>query len=143
LLECGRCLSEVREPIDAEVEEQYSLGAVENGRYNDSQIYIVEDEENEVPPGLMNGSGMDLEVIIRQAAILNSPLSALCRADCKGLCPVCGKNRNDPASGCQCEDRPRNRPLAALKGLFESEAASIESSDGNGHDQRNNNGVSN
>jgi len=130
LLECGRCLGAVREPVVAEIEEQYSLSNVENARYNDTQISIVADEENEVPPGLMNGSVMDLGVVIRQAVILNTPLGPLCSPDCRGFCPKCGKNRNDPSAGCQCEVEPHNRPLAVLKELYGSASKSGQMANG-------------
>ena len=119
-MECGRCLREVRQPIEAEIEEQYTLGGVETAGHHDVQVSIVPDEENEVPPGLMSGSVMDLNVIIRQAVILNSPLGPLCEQDCVGLCPTCGKNRNDPASGCRCREEKHNTPLAALRQLLAS-----------------------
>lgn len=37
---------------------------------------------------------LDLSEPIRQYAILEGPLSPLCRPDCKGLCAVCGANLN-------------------------------------------------
>jgi uncharacterized protein len=43
---------------------------------------------------------IDLDEDIRQELILNVPLKPLCSADCKGLCPECGKNLNQ--GGCSC-----------------------------------------
>ena len=37
---------------------------------------------------------LDLDVPVREAAILARPMAPLCRPDCKGLCPVCGADRN-------------------------------------------------
>ena len=118
--ECGRCLGEVREPINAEIEEQYSLTDVENPMYRDTQTAIVSDDENEVPPGLMDGTVMDLNVLLRQSVILNAPISPVCKEECLGLCPACGKNRNDSSSGCRCGRTARNTPLAALKQMFDA-----------------------
>jgi len=132
--QCARCLCDVRQQVEAEIEEQYTLSNVENARYNDTQVSIVADEENEVPPGLMELSVMDLAVIIRQAVILNTPLSSVCRPDCLGLCPTCGKNRNDPDAGCRCAELRRNTPLAALRKLYgatDEPSAGVQP-DGNG-----------
>ena len=116
--ECGRCLGEVRQSIDADLEEQFTLVDVEAAGYHNPLAVIVPDEENEVPPGLMDGTVIDLNVLIRQAVILNSPLSPLCKEECLGLCPTCGKNRNDPSSGCACAPVVRHTPLAALRALL-------------------------
>ena len=60
----------------------------------------------------------ELELLdaIREEMVLSQPLLALCRTDCKGLCPQCGTNLNE--SSCQCsteEDDPRWDTLRALK----------------------------
>jgi uncharacterized protein len=38
---------------------------------------------------------LDLSSWARDAIVLELPEKILCRADCAGLCPVCGKNLND------------------------------------------------
>jgi uncharacterized protein len=43
----------------------------------------------------------DLTANIREDIILELPQRALCRPDCKGLCPVCGGDWNE--SACQCQ----------------------------------------
>ncbi len=138
-MECGRCLLDVRQPIHAEIEEQYSLTEVESAHHNDAEAAIVADEENEVPPGLMDGTVMDLNVIIRQAVILASPLGPVCRDDCRGLCATCGRNLNDTTATCDCVQPQRYTPLATLKTLLQdedevaSEANSTISSNGSGN----------
>ena len=50
---------------------------------------------------ISNGQEMlDLDQDIREEIILDYPLKALCRPDCKGLCPRCGKNLN--IGKCNC-----------------------------------------
>ena len=44
---------------------------------------------------------IDLTSNIREDIILELPQRALCQANCKGLCPVCGKDLNEGA--CQCK----------------------------------------
>jgi uncharacterized protein len=43
---------------------------------------------------------IDLDPQIREEIILDYPLKPLCKPDCKGLCPKCGKNLNQ--GGCSC-----------------------------------------
>lgn len=43
------------------------------------------------------------------------PVKPLCAETCKGLCPVCGKNRN--TEPCACEQSDGDPRLAALRGL--------------------------
>ncbi|HKC73532.1 MAG TPA: YceD family protein [Chloroflexota bacterium] len=43
------------------------------------------------------------------------PTQPLCQADCAGLCPTCGTNRNTTACGCETADA--YRPFAALAEL--------------------------
>lgn len=114
--ECARCLASIRQPVHAAIEEQYSLSEVENAVYHDVAPAIVQDEENEVPPGLFDGNVMNLNVLVRQAVILNVPLQPLCREECAGLCPTCGKNLNE--GKCSCPPSKAGRPLAALGDLL-------------------------
>ncbi|MDP2943511.1 MAG: DUF177 domain-containing protein [Candidatus Omnitrophota bacterium] len=44
-------------------------------------------------------TSLDLTDDIRQEIVLECPLKPLCRQDCKGLCPVCGKNLNEGSCG--------------------------------------------
>jgi uncharacterized protein len=46
---------------------------------------------------------IDLGQDIRQEVILDYPLKPLCRPDCRGLCPVCGKDSN--TDSCDCHKR--------------------------------------
>ena len=43
---------------------------------------------------------IDLDPDIREEIILDYPIKPLCKPDCKGLCPKCGKNLNE--GGCTC-----------------------------------------
>jgi len=44
---------------------------------------------------------VDLTPPMREDIILALPQRALCEPDCKGLCPVCGKELNKGACGCK------------------------------------------
>lgn len=50
-----------------------------------------------------NGSHIDLSLGIREVIVLFLPVAPLCEDDCRGLCPVCGANRNIIKCGCSLE----------------------------------------
>jgi uncharacterized protein len=43
---------------------------------------------------------INLEPDIREEIIIDYPLKPLCKPDCKGLCPKCGRNLNE--GNCSC-----------------------------------------
>jgi uncharacterized protein len=117
-LECARCMADVRYRLDCEIEEQYTLKEVTDSSHHDVITRsIVQDEDNEVPDGLFDSLVMDLRVLIRQSAILASPITVLCKEDCAGLCPTCGINRN--LAPCSCAKTEVNTPFAALRELLQ------------------------
>ena len=73
-----------------------------------------ENEDEWVFP--LEGDSADLDDIVRTVFVLNLDSKLLCKEDCKGLCPRCGKNLNDGPCNCQKELDPR---FAALKQLLE------------------------
>ncbi len=59
---------------------------------------------------------LDLGEIIREQFYLALPMKPLCREDCRGLCPVCGINRNRETCTCKAEwVDPRLEPLKRLR----------------------------
>ncbi|MBU6424483.1 MAG: DUF177 domain-containing protein [Chloroflexota bacterium] len=86
--QCVRCLRPVRSPVDARLAEQYyATERVETGAPMPQ------------PPRDAKTIGsdflIDLTPLIREEVILATPQAPLCRADCKGLCPVCGEDLNE------------------------------------------------
>ncbi len=49
------------------------------------------------------GSQLDLSIGIREAIVLSIPIASICKSTCRGLCPVCGKNRNKYSCKCTTE----------------------------------------
>ncbi len=43
---------------------------------------------------------IDLRPSVREQWLLNVPSYAVCREDCKGICPTCGKDLNE--GPCEC-----------------------------------------
>jgi hypothetical protein len=60
--------------------------------------------------------GADLSEIAAEQIYLGLPLKPVCKNDCRGLCPVCGVNRNLEECACVGEEiDPRLAPLLAFK----------------------------
>jgi uncharacterized protein len=58
---------------------------------------------------------LNLDSLIETETTLALPMKPLCREDCRGLCPVCGGNRN--VTPCTCEGRAPDPRLAVLRDL--------------------------
>ena len=59
---------------------------------------------------------LELDEVVISDIILHYPQKFLCSEDCKGLCPVCGKNRNE--GDCGCERQNVDPRLEILKQLM-------------------------
>ena len=106
-LQCARCLDPVPQKVDREFELLYRPLGADAGRDELS----VTDAEAEI--GYYQGDGLLLEDVLREQVLLALPLKITCRADCKGLCPQCGKNLNQEQ--CSCSRELEDPRWAALK----------------------------
>jgi uncharacterized protein len=74
-------------------------------------------ESDELRTPYVTDNKLDLAAWARDAVALELPDKILCRADCAGLCPVCGKSLNDdPHSH---DDEPGDSRWSALEALRE------------------------
>ncbi len=119
--ECDRCLEPARETIDQDVTWLFEPGTDVPRAAED-----VEDEEGEIDTAenderarYYQGEEIDLAPHVWEEMVLAEPSKYYCRAECRGLCPRCGKNLNAGACNCAPEKEERgNTGLAALKDLF-------------------------
>ena len=58
---------------------------------------------------------LDMGALLWEEFVLTLPTKPLCRKDCKGVCPVCGKNLNEGA--CTCEKDGNDPRMAVLRNL--------------------------
>jgi uncharacterized protein len=77
-LRCARCLIEFDRPFDVAVHELFVPHPDEDG------------DEYALDPEL----GIDPEQMVRDVVGVEMPFSPLHNPDCKGLCEICGGNRN-------------------------------------------------
>ena len=106
-LACARCL----EPVEQEVSRKFDLLYRPLGADAGREELSVTAAEAEI--GYYQGEGLLLEDAVREQVLLALPLKVICREDCKGLCPHCGKNLN--AGLCSCADPQEDPRWAALK----------------------------
>lgn len=94
--ECRRCLAEVLDPVDVEVDAAVFSSDPEAA--DDADFY----------PLPARAVAVDVSDVVREELALaaRTPL-LLCREDCAGLCPRCGADLN--AGACEC--RPSAEPV--------------------------------
>ena len=110
--QCSRCLKEFGRDYSQEIELCYSPR--QDAR--DSDDHETELSSDDLVTIEYRGNEIDLWPELREAALLAIPLKPLCREDCQGICPICGKDRNAAACGCrEGHDDHRWDKLRALK----------------------------
>ncbi len=103
--ECARCLSPVNGSFALDLEKTVAtrdmLGDLDEDRLDD--YAIIED------------GFLDIDEQLREQMEIEFPIRFLCREDCRGLCPKCGKNLNEGECGCEKKEiDPRLAPLAKI-----------------------------
>jgi uncharacterized protein len=110
-LACGRCL----EPLTVHVGPSVDLELVPQPTGRHGEVELGRDD---LQVDFYVGDLLDVAGLLRSETDLALPMKPLCRAECRGLCPVCGGNRN--VTECRCQTRgtdPRLAPLEALRRL--------------------------
>ncbi|HLE44834.1 MAG TPA: DUF177 domain-containing protein [Methylomirabilota bacterium] len=108
-LQCSRCL----EPLVTRVDPEVDVHLVPAPGVRHEKVELGPDD---LELDFYQGDTLDVAGLLRSEMDLALPMKPLCRADCPGLCPVCGANRN--VTACVCEVRsvdPRLAPLEALR----------------------------
>ena len=108
-LACARCLEPVVQDVDRTFDLLYRPLGSDAGK-EEMSVTAVDAEI-----GYYQGNGLELDDALREQVILALPLRALCREDCRGLCPQCGTNLN--AEQCSCGESLQDPRWEALKDL--------------------------
>lgn len=82
--ECGRCLEPVTDEVVVTVQELYA--------YPDS---TTDDTASEGEVSRLVADFVDLEPVVRDATVLELPLTPVCWEDCRGLCATCGERLDE------------------------------------------------
>ena len=104
---CGRCTEGFTAPVTADVDLRFApkparVDGAELGRDDLDTDFYVDDQ-------------IDLDRVIETETTLALPMKPLCDPACRGLCLVCGANRN--LNPCACPERAPDPRLAVLKTL--------------------------
>lgn len=101
--QCVRCLKEFDQAVRWEMTELYAFN---QKSVTDSGLILPDDAH------------IDLAPLVRDYALIEIPINPICKPDCKGLCPVCGQDRNKKDCGHRAETN--DSPFAALKDLLKN-----------------------
>ena len=78
----------------------------------------VHEFEEEVDKADIADGMLDITELVKDTLIAAQPIKKLCNADCRGLCPNCGKNLNDGECNCnKTKIDPRLAPILKFKGI--------------------------
>jgi uncharacterized protein len=97
--QCDRCLGGARFPLNAGFDLFYRPMKF-NAREEEVEI-----DEGEAEIGFYEGGGLELEDVLREQVLLALPMQRVCSEVCKGICPVCGRNRNETECDCHLENK--------------------------------------
>lgn len=100
--ECARCLAPFEQAIATEFTELY---AFDERSMTDAQLLLPANHQ------------VDLAPLAREYLLLDMPITPLCKAECKGLCTVCGANLNE--EDCGHQQHPGDPRLSILKDLLD------------------------
>lgn len=96
---CGRCLEMFEHPISLSFQDEWVFRTQATADLLETALILDKDE-------------IEINERIFEQIVLNLPMKFICSVECRGLCPICGANRN--LTPCLCgEDRIDPR-LAAL-----------------------------
>lgn len=87
---CCRCLKEMESSMSIPFSEEFAQDVDED--HPDRYLY--------------KGEALELGQMVGDLISLNTPMRHLCKEDCRGLCPVCGADRN--IADCRCNGAELN-----------------------------------
>jgi uncharacterized protein len=108
--QCDRCLGSARFALDSNFDLFYRPAS----QLPDEEEVAIDEGEAQI--GFYEDGGMELEDILREQVLLALPMQRVCSDVCKGICPACGKNRNETECDCKLESHD-DRWGAALRNI--------------------------
>jgi uncharacterized protein len=103
---CARCLEAVEHTLSDRMDLLFRPSGADAG----SSEHAISTSDTEI--GYYRDGGLALEDVVREQVLLSMPARSLCRQDCKGLCPGCGRNLNQET--CACGSAPSDPRWNAL-----------------------------
>jgi len=93
-LECSRCLEDFLCHIDESFTVTF-LPYFERPKDPDLEL-----DTEDLDISFYDGQLIDLTELVREQIILSVPMNPICKVNCRGLCPECGKNLNEGRCTC-------------------------------------------
>jgi uncharacterized protein len=113
-VECDRCLKLVELPVDSRFDIEYITA-------EDYQAQrAVELTEDDLSLSVFDGEAIDVDELVTEELLLTLPDHILCSESCKGMCAVCGVDKN--LSECKCDTQQVDSRWAGLKELVNRES---------------------
>ena len=111
IAECARCLKSVSLEISDNLMYLYYLHSAEDSEEFDG----FNNDFGDYMPVEVEYFGRVIDVIpqIQESVFTLLPTKVLCREDCKGICPNCGKDLNEEE--CNCKNENIDPRLEALQ----------------------------
>lgn len=114
---CARCLDEVTGTFSFRFEKTVAPAKQLTG--------IAEEDADDY--AIVEDGFLDVDEQLLEMLTLEFPAKLLCREDCRGLCPQCGKSLNEGTCSCTTKETdPRLAPLAALLEKYKAAASEDE-----------------
>ncbi|MDQ6957965.1 MAG: DUF177 domain-containing protein [Mariprofundaceae bacterium] len=99
---CCRCNSPVEHTISGNMTRVFRMGSCDDADSDDEDVLPL--------PGQIN-----LVDVLREEIWLVWPQNAVCRPECKGLCPHCGADLNRASCGCAVDNE--DHPFSVLRNI--------------------------
>lgn len=109
--ECGRCLKEFSEPLQADFHINYVPLSTLPPEGEEQELL-----RDELDLHFYKGEYIEMDEVIEGQLLLAMPMRPLCRPDCLGLCPHCGQDRN--LKPCACAEQATDPRFSELKNFF-------------------------
>ncbi len=107
--ECDRCLKRYDREFYNEYHMFYIHDIANKHLYDEDVVTVIRKDQDFI----------DISTDVREFAMLSIPMKNLCKEDCKGLCPRCGKDLNE--GECNCEKEKIDSRWLTLKELFKQQ----------------------
>jgi uncharacterized protein len=106
--ECDRCLKPLEVEVAGRFDQRYVWGDAGEAGAEETEVELAELDVDRLA-----GPVLDTRDLAREQLELAVPIRIVCSEGCKGLCPVCGADRN--ATDCGCEASATDPRWAALE----------------------------
>jgi uncharacterized protein len=111
-MNCARCLELHHERIDDSFEVVYCPRPDDEEQGDEIEL-----DETDLDISYYEGESIAIPDLLREQLLMMLPVKPLCKPDCAGLCPSCGKNLNK--GSCTCSRRNIDSRFAILENLLE------------------------